>query len=41
MRHMLWYLGATSDHVLFYEAGVPLELYGYKYVDWAGSISYR
>ena len=29
---------STLDYALFYEAGVPLELYGYTDADWAGSI---
>ena len=31
----------TIHYKLFYEAGRPSEVYGYTYVDWAGSISKR
>ena len=39
MRRTLCYTRSTLDYALFYEAGVPLELYGYTDADWAGSIA--
>ena len=41
VRRTLRYLRATVDYALFYEAGVPVDVYGYTDADWAGSISDR
>ena len=41
VRCTLRYVRATLDYALFYAAGVPVELYGYTDVDWAGSITDR
>jgi len=41
VRRTLCYVRSTLDYALFYEAGVPLELYGYTDADWADSIVNR
>ena len=40
VQRTLCYVRATLDYALFYVVGVPVELYGYTDVDWAGWIGY-
>ena len=40
-RRILRYVKSTLQYGLFYEAGCPIQVHGYKDADWAGSISDR
>ena len=39
VQYTLRYVRATLDYALFYAGGVPVELYGYTYADWAWASS--